>query len=74
MKHRDPNRKERVLRAIGFYFALYPQLPPTLRELCDLTGIKSTSVMDHYVQELAKEGKIIRYHGVSRGIVLAGQS
>lgn len=66
-----PERKELVLQAIKDFGTRRRGMNPTIRELCQLTGIKSTSVMNFYLDKLVEDRAIIRYHGVARGIVLA---
>ena len=45
-------------------------LPPTVREICEHTGIKSTSTVHGILNVLEKEGYIIRDAGYSRAIKL----
>lgn len=49
--------KEKVLNAIVEYISKH-QYPPTGRELCGLTGLKSTSSVNKYVTKLLEEGKL----------------
>lgn len=51
------NGKEKVLKAIVDYISEH-QYPPSVRELCDLTGLKSTSSVNGYVTKLLEEGKL----------------
>jgi repressor LexA len=44
--------------------------PPAIREICDLTGISSTSVVSYYLDQLREKGVIERDGRVSRGIRL----
>lgn len=46
--------------------------PPTVREICEATGIKSTSTVHAALSSLEKEGYIIRDPRSSRSIRLAG--
>ena len=46
------------------------QMPPTLQELCELTGLKSTSNVRYHLLKLEDRGMIRRIPRVSRGIVL----
>ena len=66
-----PERKKVVLQAIKDYQAKHPHMNPTIRELCKLSGVTSTSVMNFYLDKLVQDGSIIRYHGVARGISAA---
>ena len=45
-------------------------LPPTVREICEFTGIKSTSTVHGILGVLEKEGYIVRDAGSSRAIKL----
>lgn len=47
--------------------------PPTVREIGDATGIKSTSVVDYNLKTLQRSGLIRRDSRVSRGIELLGE-
>lgn len=47
-------------------------LPPTVREICDATGIKSTSTVHAALSWLEQEGYIVRDAKSSRSIRLAG--
>lgn len=49
--------KERVLNAVVDYISEH-QYPPSVRELCDLTGLRSTSSVNRYVTKLLEEGKL----------------
>lgn len=44
--------------------------PPSIREICDKAGIKSTSVVNYYLNQLEEAGYIERDGRVSRGIRL----
>ena len=48
--------------------------PPTIREIGEDTGISSTSVVNYYLDQLEKMGKIERQRKISRGVRLAGGS
>ncbi len=49
--------KEKVLNAVIGYIAEH-QYPPSARELCDITGLKSTSSINRYITKLLEEGKL----------------
>lgn len=44
--------------------------PPTVRELCHITGVKSTSAMAYRLQRLANMGFIKLTPNIARGITL----
>lgn len=46
--------------------------PPSIREIGEHTGITSTSVVNYYLDQLEKMGRIERDRKVSRGVRLAG--
>lgn len=48
--------------------------PPTIREIMDVLGISSTSVVNYNLDALERDGHITRNRTVSRGIRLAGKS
>lgn len=49
-------------------------LPPSVREICTATGIKSTSTVHAYLRLLEDEGYISRQSGLNRAIRLPGES
>lgn len=49
-------------------------LPPTVREICDATGIRSTSTVHGILKSLADEGLIVHNAQSSRGIQIKGQA
>ena len=46
--------------------------PPSIREIGEQTGITSTSVVNYYLDQLEKMGKIERDRKISRGVRMAG--
>lgn len=48
-------------------------LPPTVREICAATGLKSTSSVHAHLRTLEREGYISRDAGLNRAIHLAGE-
>ncbi len=46
---------------------------PSVRELCDVTGLKSTSTVHFHLNNLEKMGLIEREHGVNRCIKVVGR-
>lgn len=53
---------------------LQDDIPPTVREICEATGIKSTSTVHAYLKRLEDEGYIDRRSGLNRAIRLPGES
>lgn len=51
------SRKEKVLSAIIDYISEH-QYPPSVRELCDLTGLRSTSSVQRYINKLLEDGEL----------------
>lgn len=49
-------------------------VPPTVREICAATGIKSTSTIHAYLKVLEDGGYISRQSGLNRAIRVAGES
>lgn len=47
-------------------------VPPSVREICDATGLKSTSTVHGYLRVLEERGYITRESGVNRAIRIAG--
>ena len=48
--------------------------PPSIREIGEKTGISSTSVVNYYLDQLEKMGKIERDRKISRGVRLAASN
>ena len=46
---------------------------PSVREICDYTGLSSTSTVHHHLKALEEKGLIIREHGVNRCIQITGE-
>ena len=53
---------------------LQDDIPPSVREICEATGIKSTSTAHAYLKRLEDEGYIDRRSGLNRAIRLPGES
>ena len=49
-------------------------LPPSVREICNATGIKSTSTVHGYLSLLEREGYINRESGLNRAIRMPGEN
>ena len=49
-------------------------IPPTVREICDACGIKSTSTVHSCLKRLEEQGYIDRVDGLNRAIRLPGES
>lgn len=66
-------RKEDILNATIDYINEH-QYPPTVRELCSITGLRSTSSVNRYVTILLEEGKLETDCGVgmSRALRVPG--
>ncbi len=62
-------RQRRILEVLD-HFQVDPGYPPSIREICDETGISSTSVVNYYLEQLQEMGFIERDQHVSRGIRL----
>ena len=53
---------------------LQDDIPPSVREICDATGIRSTSTVHAYLKRLEAEGYISRSSGLNRAIRLPGET
>lgn len=62
-------RHHKILEYMESYQQQYGY-PPAIREICDETGISSTSVVNYYLDQLEKWGYIKREKNISRGITL----
>ncbi len=52
---------------------LQDDIPPSVREICEATGIKSTSTVHAYLKRLEDDGYISRRSGLNRAIRLPGE-
>lgn len=62
-------RQLQLLNSIRNYIAAH-RYPPTIRELCDLLGVRSTNGVAEQLRALEKKGAIRRDRRTSRGIVV----
>ncbi len=53
---------------------LQDDIPPSVREICEATGIRSTSTVHAYLKRLEDEGYISRRSGLNRAIRLPGEN
>lgn len=64
--------KQKVLEAV-IYFIQSHGYSPSVREICDRTGLTSTSTVHHHIMSLVDEGKLnIGGYGESRTISVPG--
>ena len=68
-KHRDSGKFSHTLEKIREFIDEHGY-PPTVRELCHITGIKSTSAMAYRLRRLANMGHIKLTPNIARGIAL----
>jgi repressor LexA len=60
-----------IMGAIVNYMLQY-DYPPTTREICELTGLKSTSTVNHHLAKMAEQGLIEYQEGQPRTIRVPG--
>ena len=60
-------RQREILETINNYIEK-EGISPTVRELCDMTGIKSTSTIHGYIKRLQNQGYIHMIKGSPRSI------
>ncbi len=65
-------KQQRVLEFVKE--RLQDDIPPSVREICDATGIKSTSTVHACLKRLEDDGYIDRRSGLNRAIRLPGES
>ena len=65
--------RQRVLNAIIGYITEH-QYPPTIREICDMTGLKSPSTVQIHISNLIRDGLLETDHeyGASRALRVTG--
>ena len=64
-----PTRQRRVLKFLKEYLETN-EYPPTLREIGRAIGVKSTSLISYYLDQLERRGYLVRQRSVSRGLRL----
>jgi len=64
-------RHQRILDFLSEYQRAN-KYPPSIREIGEKTGITSTSVVNYYLDQLEKMGKIERDRKISRGVRVSG--
>jgi len=62
-------RQQQILNAIASYIN-EKGYPPTVREIADMVGIKSSSTLHGHLQRLEKKGFIARERGKPRTITI----
>ena len=67
-----PTRQRRVLKFLEEYLETN-EYPPTLREIGRAIGVKSTSLISYYLDQLEKQGRLVRQRSVSRGLRLVNR-
>jgi len=65
--------RERVYQAIVTHIDQHG-MSPTMRELQEAVGLPSTSMIQHHLKALAREGRIIRHPWKARSIEVPGVS
>jgi repressor LexA len=60
-------RQKKILEILE-KFQVQNGYPPSIREICEMTGISSTSVVNYYLEQLEEMGYIERDRRVSRGV------
>lgn len=63
-----PLYDDEIKLAVEAYWVAYDRRAVTMRELMDLTGATSTSVVSGAVARLSKRGEIIYEPGITRSI------
>jgi repressor LexA len=66
-----PNRKHEVLAYIKSYMDA-KGFPPSVREIAESLGMKSTNSVHYYIQRLVADGVIERPKGLARSIIVKG--
>lgn len=68
MRRSEENRRK-ILLYISEYEDRYG-FPPSVRELCSMSGYKSTATVQRYIKQLEKEGMISHEKAKPRTIVI----
>ena len=59
MRHRDNDKKKQILDFLNRY-SIEKGFPPSVREICQAVGFKSTSTVHAYLKKLEEEGAITK--------------
>lgn len=72
-KNNFPTQKEKeILDVIIHYIEKY-QYPPTIREICDMVGLKSTATVHSHLVNMSEKGLIeTEGFGIPRAIRIPG--
>ena len=65
---RAPGKRPQVLAAVRKYMAVHKGYSPSVRDLMKIVGTNSSSLIDHHLKILEKEGRIKRRPGLARSI------
>lgn len=57
MRHRDPEKQQKIIDFVNRQVA-EKGYPPSVREICQAVGFKSTSTVHAYIKKLEEEGQI----------------
>jgi repressor LexA len=60
-------KQARVLRTVARYIEEFGY-PPSIRDICEMTGIRSSSTVYQYLEALQRKGLISRHPGRPRTI------
>lgn len=69
VKWHGATTRRRTLQAIADYFAANGYAP-TIRELCELMGISSTSLMNYHLNKLVDRGLLTRQKSIARAMTI----
>jgi repressor LexA len=73
MQTATPEKQQQILAFIE-QFSAREGYSPSVREICDATGIRSTSTVHAYLKRLEDDGYIDRRSGLNRAIRLPGEN
>lgn len=59
MRHRDLDKQKKILDYVNRYL-VEKGFPPSVREICQAVGFRSTSTVHAYLKKLEEEGSIIK--------------
>jgi repressor LexA len=63
-----PNKRPEIMAAIRKYIAIHDGYSPSVRDLMEMTGTTSSSLIVHHLRVLEQQGSIKRYPGLARSI------
>ena len=73
MRHRDSDKQKKILDFVNRYL-IEKGFPPSVREICQAVGFKSTSTVHAYIKKLEEEGSLTKDATKPRALKILDES